>query len=57
MADFFATLGGRVTIGMLNETLGNLDEEERTMLAGWGLAPTQMQVGTSSCQGAHTFPD
>ena len=20
-------------------------------------APTQMQVGTSSCQGAHTFPD
>lgn len=38
MADFFATLGGRVTIGMLNETLGNLDEEERAMLAGWGLA-------------------
>ena len=38
MADFYGTLGGRVTIGMLNETLGNLDEEERAMMAGWGLA-------------------
>jgi len=38
MADFYGTLGGRVTIRMLNETLGNLDEEERAMMAGWGLA-------------------
>ena len=48
MADFFGTLGGRVTIGMLNETLGKLNEEERGMLAGWGLA-IQRKEGWRDC--------
>ena len=48
MADFFGTLGGRVTIGMLNETLGHLNEEERAMLAGWGLA-IQRKEGWRDC--------
>ena len=38
MSDYFGTLGGRVTVAKLNETLGNLNEDELAMLAGWGLA-------------------
>ena len=50
MEKYFATVGGRATVfsfffflkhlfkvGMLNETLGNLSEDEREMMAGWGL--------------------
>ena len=37
MADYFGTLGGRVTVDKLRAALGKLSEKDREKFVSWGL--------------------